>query len=206
MATFYRNAEKYLSQIDPGAWIEIGVDRGEASTAWFSDLAQKYNANFYAVDIDPEQINRLKTNLWNNQELPAHVHLEVSAGEKFLENFREKYNQSVSLVYLDNFDWNYWIGHEDQWVLDIMSKYTDKFDVEMTNLNSQIAHLKQAQALLPILSSKSIVICDDTWLDPKQGIFVGKCSAAIPLLVSAGFSLLEVSGYESGSGAILGKI
>ena len=206
MAKFYREAEKYLDQIDPGAWVEIGVDRGEGSTSWLCNMAEKQGSNFYAVDIDPDQINRIKTNLWDTDQLPAHVNTAVSAGETFLENFSSHYNEPVSLVYLDNFDWNYWVGLEEPWVLDIMAKYRDKFDTEMTNLNSQISHLRQAMALIPLFAPKSLVICDDTWLVPKQGIFSGKCSAAIPLLMGVGFSLLEMSGFEQGSGVILGRL
>jgi hypothetical protein len=40
MGTYYRNVEKFIPQIDPGVWIEIGVDRGEGSTKFFADLAK----------------------------------------------------------------------------------------------------------------------------------------------------------------------
>lgn len=202
---FYRRAEKYLDQIDPGAWVEIGVDRGEGSTAWLSEMAEKKSTTFYAVDIDSQQIERATTVVFGNR-VPAHVRLETANGETFLNEFGQRYGQPVSLVYLDNFDWNYWIGVEEPWVLDIMAKYRNKFDTEMTNLNSQISHLRQAMALLPLLAPRSIVICDDTWLVPEQGIFSGKCSAAIPLLIGAGFLFLEMSGFEQGSGVILGRL
>ena len=164
-------------------------------------MAEKKSTTFYAVDIDPQQIERATTVVFGNQ-VPAHVRLETNDGEKFLNEF----GQPVSLVYLDNFDWNYWIGVEEPWVLDIMAKYRNKFDTEMTNLNSQISHLRQTMALLPLLAPRSIVICDDTWLVPEQGIFSGKCSAAIPLLIGAGFLFLEMSGFEQGSGVILGRL
>ena len=32
MGTYYRNITKFIDKIDNGAWVEIGVDRGEGST------------------------------------------------------------------------------------------------------------------------------------------------------------------------------
>ena len=39
MGTYYKNVEQFLDRIDNGLWVELGVDRGEGSTQWFSDKA-----------------------------------------------------------------------------------------------------------------------------------------------------------------------
>ena len=176
MPSVYYHAEKYLDKIDKGAWLEIGTERGDGSTKWFCQKSKECGAKFYAVDIDDDQIAKLKSLLIDPETntLFSHVTLEISKGEDFLKDFYIKYKQFISLVYLDNFDWNYWIGHEDQWVIDIANKYQNKFNTQMTNINSQIAHLLQAVALMPLLTPNALVVCDDTWFMSEQGIFSGK--------------------------------
>jgi hypothetical protein len=39
----------------------------------------------------------------------------------------------------------------------------------------------------------------------EEGIFSGKCSAAIPFLMLQGYQLLHHEGYRQNSGAILGR-
>jgi hypothetical protein len=48
-------------------------------------------------------------------------------------------------------------------------------------------------------------ICDDTWFHPGEGIFIGKCSAAIPYLCTQGYKVLHYEGYRQNSGVILGR-
>ena len=83
------------------------------------------------------------------------------------------------------------------WIINYLTDYTDfDFLYEPVPWESNQAHVWPSQHQEN----------GGTWLVPKQGIFSGKCSAAIPLLISAGFSLLEMSGFEQGSGVILGRL
>jgi hypothetical protein len=221
MGTYYRNAEQYLDRVDPGAWIEIGVDRGEGSTRWFATHARQRGAKFYGVDIDPQQIAQASARMLETGEMvmladgrwapvvgsmPDHVSFTVSKGEDFVSEFAEKYKEPISVVYLDNFDWDYWLGRqEESFVPVVKQKYREEFKVEMNNMNSQLTHLKQTIALIPQLTANSVVICDDTWYLPEEGIFSGKCSAAIPLLLTAGFAVLHTDGYRQNSGVIMGR-
>jgi hypothetical protein len=45
MGTYYKHVEKFIDRIDLGAWIEIGIDRGEGSTKFFADLAKTKQLN-----------------------------------------------------------------------------------------------------------------------------------------------------------------
>ena len=110
------------------------------------------------------------------------------------------------MVYLDNFDWDYWLGgQEEAFVAGVKQNYRDKMGIEMTNVQSQVTHLLQAIYLMNMMSDNSIIVCDDTWYHPNEGVFIGKCSAVIPYLFLNGYSLLHNQGYRQNSGAILGR-
>jgi len=207
MGTYYKQVEQYLDRIDTGSWVEIGVDRGEGSTKFFADLAEKRGVKFYGVDADPEQIGRANSTMSTASALPAHVSLVAAKGEDFLLDWRTNTpDEKISLAYLDNFDWDYWLGQQEESFVPIQKQhYRDTMKVEMLNLNSQLTHLTQTIRMLPLMADNSIIVCDDTWYHPNEGIFIGKCSAAIPLLLVSGYTLLHHSGYRQNSGAILGR-
>ena len=218
MGTYYKQVEQYLDQIDLGAWIEIGVDRGEGSTRFFENLAKTKATKFYGVDADENQIARARAVLSSQGQmvlgtdgqfylaagsLPDHIELTHAFGEQFLANLTP---QPISLVYLDNFDWDYWVGGEEEsFVPAVKQHYRDYMGTEMTNINSQKAHLAQAMLLMPMMAANSIIVCDDTWYHPNEGVFIGKCSTVIPYLMLNGFELLDSQGYRQNSGAILGR-
>lgn len=218
MGTYYKKVAEFVDRLDPGAWIEIGVDRGEGSTKFFADMAKTKATKFYGVDADEKQIARARVVLsaqgnmtlgsdgnFHLQEgpLPDHINLVHSFGETFLENLPK---QPVSMVYLDNFDWDYWVGgQEESFVPAQKQHYRDYMGTEMTNINSQKAHLAQAMLLMPMMTDNSIIVCDDTWYHPKEGVFIGKCSAVIPFLMLHGYELIHSNGYRQNSGAILGR-
>ena len=204
MGTYYRNIEKFIDTIDNGSWIEIGVDRGEGSTKYFADLCKARGVDFYGVDVDADQISRASTNLSVNGVLPNHVTLIQSKGEDFLRDLDT--TVKISLAYLDNFDWDYWLGGaEEAFVAGVKQKYRDLMKIEMTNLSSQQTHLLQSILLMDRMTDNSIIVCDDTWYHPHEGIFIGKCSAAIPFLMLHGFRHLHNEGYRQNSGAIFGR-
>jgi hypothetical protein len=222
MGTYYRNIEPFLDQIDSGTWIEIGVDRGEGSTKYFSDLAKHRATKFYAVDYDSAQIQRITKTLaatgnaiialdgtisYELGALPDHVAVVQAKGEDFLSTYKiADSTNKVSLVYLDNFDWNYWVGRQEESFVPAQKQhYWQTMGIEMTNINSQQTHLLQAIYLMTMMTDNSIIVCDDTWYHPEEGIFIGKCSAVIPYLLLNGYQVLHYQGYRQNSGAILGR-
>ena len=210
MGQYYEKAQDYINQIDRGAWVELGVDRGEGSTQFFSNLAKDNATRFYAVDADPKQIQKIQNTLTVNGQLPDYIRVVHARGEDFLETLSNNNvdNERISLIYLDNFDWDYHLNEQGESPgihMDHKKNYQSLFDVEMTNINSQIAHMAQAIQLLKLLSDNAIVICDDTWYMPTEGIYSGKCSAAIPFLLMSGFKELNRTGYRNNSGCIFGK-
>ena len=205
MGVYYKNVEQFLDKIDNDSWIEIGLDRGEGSTGWFVDQCKKRKVNFVGIDMNPDQVNRSKESLKGTAKtLPNHVTLVEGKGEEWL--LKNQKDVKISFAYLDNFDWDYWLGgQEETFVAAIKETYQELLDLPMTNINSQLTHLLQTIHLLPMLSKNCIVVCDDTWYHPTEGIFIGKCSTAINLLLLHGFKILHSDGYRQNSGAILGR-
>ena len=55
MGIQFTEIEPYLSQVDKGAWLEIGADRGEGSTGWLIEQWKKYGTDkFYCIDMNKE--------------------------------------------------------------------------------------------------------------------------------------------------------
>jgi hypothetical protein len=135
------------------------------------------------------------------------VQIINALGETFLRKYREfEPEAKISLAYLDNFDWNYWLGIEEEpFVPIVKERYKQNLNVEMNNLNSQLSHLMQAMYLVDYLTDNCLVICDDTWYHPNEGVFIGKCSAAIPYLATQGLSVIHAQGYRQNSTVIMGK-
>ena len=130
-----------------------------------------------------------------------------SLGEEFLKHYKEfEPENKISLAYLDNFDWDYWLGQEEEpFVPEVKALYRNNLKIEMNNLNSQLSHLMQAMYLSDNLTDNCLVVCDDTWYHPGEGIFVGKCSAAIPYLATQGLSVIYGNGYRQNSTIIMGR-
>ena len=209
MGRYYTKTSEYIDRIDPGSWVELGVDRGEGSTQFFSQLAKDKGVKFYAVDADMDQITQIQTKLKVNDQLPDHVRVVHSTGEEFLKTYN-KIDGKISLAYLDNFDWDYELndeGNSNGRYETHKANYRNKFKTEMTNLNSQAAHLLQAVYLVSfnLLTDNCVIICDDTWYIPREGIYSGKCSSAIPYLLANGFQVVDKQGSRNGSGCILAK-
>lgn len=223
MGTYFLKTEQFMDKIDSkGDWLEIGLDRGEGSTKFFSENAAKRGVRFFGVDADHNQVDRAHTGLsitgqavlqadgsmqMQTSKLADHITLVHAKGEDFLLDIAKKDpNQRFSLAYLDNFDWDYWLGGpEEKWVERYKQHYRDYMKIEMTNMHSSMTHLIQAIRLLPMMTEKSIIVCDDTWYHPQEGIFIGKCAAAIPYLLVNGYSIVNNEGYRQNSGAILGR-
>jgi hypothetical protein len=193
MGRVFQYAESYLKQLDPGHWIEIGSSRtgdghlrncGDGgSTAILARWAKDYCTykKLITVDIDPVQCQLVKQLQLDNVEIVN------STGEEYLKNFSMQ--TSISLLHLDNFDWDWHPENSEEFVKDQQKRYLE-LGMDMNNINSQRAHLKQMMLALPAMAEKSIVICDDTWYNKWWGQYAGKSGAVIPLLLNNGFTVL----------------
>jgi hypothetical protein len=175
----------YIHEIElAGDLVEIGADRGDGSTFIFSSIANHTGKKLYSVDIDPEIIAK---NIAKFERLPFKLPVEFfnSKGEDFLEAHR---NLRFSIVLLDNFDWQWNPQTPEDFIQAQVDRYKQEFSIDMSNLNSQVTHLKQALLLNDLLTPQAIVVCDDTYWDHTHATYTGKCGAAIPYLITCGFT------------------
>jgi len=180
MGKLYNKITDHITHCDNGHILEIGMDRGEGSTDAFIKLARKRGVHYVGVDIEPKQ------------HTGEHVHVHTMTGEKYLSDNTKQF----SIVYLDNFDWNYWTPNHS--TIEKQSKvYEKQMQTELTNVNSQKSHLLQAIALEEYLTPNATIMCDDTWWEPKYMVWMGKCSSAIPFLLSIGFEVAHTEGVAN---------
>lgn len=151
--------------------IEIGSERGEGSTNYFSEFCKANDIEFHSVDIDPH----------NNIA-------ERAKGEEWLA----KYNKQIGFAYLDNFDYIFDSIIGKDWVEEQIKGYK-KFGMVMNNKNSELAHFLQAKEVLRLSRVGTEILFDDTWLD---GVYRGKGATAVPYLLDNGFTVVSTGGKE----------
>ena len=191
MGQMFRNTEPYL-HLDPlgqDVFVEIGSDWGEGSTVYFANLAKKNNRQLLTVDVANKEFHRL-----NN------VEAITATGSDWAKTFGQ-YNKEICCLYLDNFDydWDVIKGGTSQMILRVEQQKAEYLarGIVMNNLNCQTEHLAQMLALLPYMSTNSVVVCDDT--HKFNDCYVGKCGAVVPLLHLHGYHIVE----EDATGIIL---
>ena len=188
MATKFFQVLKFLSQIKiDGDFLEIGSNRGDGSTFTFASIANSMGKQLYSVDIDQDIIERNKAE-YDGLPFKMPITFCQSSGEDFLEQNK---NLKFSVVLLDNFDWQWNPDNPEDFIKDQVDRYRTEFNLEMNNLNSQKVHLSQAIALQPLLTEQAIIVCDDTYWSQQHGVYVGKCGAAIPYLLSMNFKIVQ---------------
>jgi hypothetical protein len=176
--------EKCLAGLDVAgkvSVIEVGTEhqgRGDGSTRYLHAYCASHGIDFYTCDIDPIVAS------WGKQLTPNAV---CSRGEDFITGFMGK---PIAFAYLDNFDWCYPGVENVPKVLAQAARYRDVHGIERTNVNSQLAHLKQAEALLSKLHSTAFILFDDTHLG-TNGLYEGKGGTAVPFMLSHGMRLIE---------------
>jgi len=160
--------------------LEIGSDRGEGSTLVLSDIAFANQKILHSVDMSAEIISA------NSEKYHGKsIKFYSIKGEDFLDKYTDL---KFSIVLLDNFDWNWWgEEHPPDFLKDQRDTYRSKFQLEMTNTNSQIAHLMQAIKLTNMLAKQCVIVCDDTFLTSNL-TYDGKSGAAVPYLLTLGFT------------------
>jgi hypothetical protein len=199
MGQIFHKAKKYLDQIDQiGEFVEVGTNRNfqDGSTKIISTWAEQYGKNLQTVDIDPIVVEFVKQFNIPNLEVYNRT------GEAFLSEFPLD-TYYISLLYLDNFDWDWHPENPEQFVLEQRIRY-DELGLEMNNVNSQRAHLNQIIAALPAMGKQSIVILDDTWYNRWWGHYSGKGGAVVPYLLNNGFKVLETE-EQPVYGTIMGR-
>ena len=122
MGIQFTEIEPYLSQVDKGAWLEIGADRGEGSTGWLIEQWKKYGTDkFYCIDMNKEILDN---NI--NKHTQDGVEFRLGQGEKLLQ---QNPISNIAVAYLDNFDWDYWLqGTEEGFVPPIRETYKKYID------------------------------------------------------------------------------
>ena len=184
--------EEYINKINiTGDLLEIGI--GNHSTPLFGNIAHRHQKILHSVDVNTEKVKRCSQTYKSNN-----IKFYNLKGEDFLDWHTDL---KFSVVLLDNFDWDITIGDtKSEFIQSINNqklRYKESFHMEMTNINSQIAHLQQALKITNMLTYQSIIICDDTELANDQ-TYIGKCGAAIPYLMTLGFKP-----YNENRGVIL---
>jgi hypothetical protein len=173
-----------------GNVLEIGMDRGEGSSLALITLAQKRKVKYVGVDI----IENTQWLQWQGQELDE-CEFHVCTGESFAESTEDTFG----IVYLDNFDWDYWATEYNarmglrlpgNCMEGLKEQYEEHYPdlKDFSNEQSQIAHLTQIKLLN--LDDNCVVICDDTWFDILEGQWMGKCGAVVTYLQTEGFEVV----------------
>jgi hypothetical protein len=201
MGQVFRRAEQYLAQFDPesiGQFVEIGTSRNgdDGSTRTIAAWAARFDKQLWTVDMDIDNCNFV-----TEQDIP-NLEVVCQTGEEYLKHF-SKHIAYISVLYLDNFDWDWHPDRTEDFVVEQQRRYKD-LGLDMNNVNSQRAHLRQAELALPAMGDKCLVICDDTWYNKYWGHYSGKSGAVVPYLMNHGFEVLyteEAPVY----GTILGR-
>jgi hypothetical protein len=198
MGRIFEHAEQYLAQLATGEFVEIGTSRGgdDGSTSTISAWAAQNNEQVITVDVDPVNCEFVK-----NLAIPNCTVINTTGEEYFRHRIFGM--RKIKLLYLDNFDWDWHPEKSEDFVREQMERYTE-LGMEMTNINSQSAHLTQMILALPHMSDSCLVVCDDTWYNKWWGHYSGKSGAVVPFLLSHGFQVLYTE-EQPVYGTILGR-
>jgi hypothetical protein len=128
MGILYQQTHRYINTLEPNSVIvEIGSERGEGSTDYFSQLAEQHKVDFHTVDILDHSIDRV------NQ---PNVNWHVDDGTAWCQKKYPKINKKISVLYLDNFDFifNQKTIHDPLWTPELYNRirgedWPKKFDL-----------------------------------------------------------------------------
>jgi hypothetical protein len=192
MGDCYKQVKNYVNNSHSGIVLEIGSDRYEGSSAYFAEIAKQLGTQFITLDLDENMPRRLA------QCIPAYlkpitefIHCDGTEWTKTCKH-------QISVLYLDNFDWDWEVGTQDKMIKEQRAWYRER-GIEMNNVNCQVAHLTQMQNLLPHMTDNCVVCLDDTYL--HNGVYIGKGGAVVPYLLVNGFEILLTQDY----GVIMGR-
>ncbi len=177
-----------------GAVVEIGSERSEGSTTYLNGFCENSGNPFYSVDVNHDQyLNALKITKGKG--------CYNMTGEEFLGSIFPLLGQQIGFAYLDNFDLVTTDGRD--WTQRKMLYQTQ--GLEMTNINSKIAHMTQSLLVERAGAKPCYILFDDTWIDDQTKEFEGKGAWAIRPLIHAHFKIQnevfvgnEVDGLKHG--------
>ena len=182
MGAVYKRSIKYLSDpLGQNIMVEIGSDRYEGSTQFLADLAQSRDQILHTIDIDKSASMRI-----NHPCIKWHHFL----GSEWCENILPKLECKIDLLYLDNFDYDWNISLSNKMINEQKKSYQESFNLEMTNQNCQLEHMRQAVGCLPYMNRHGVIVCDDTYL--WNDCWVGKCGPVVVWLQAHGWVLREM--------------
>ena len=174
--------DKNLSISNDNIVVEIGSERGEGSTKYLHQWAQKHNIDFYSIDVDDSASK--------NEDLNGVKFQIVDSGHIWCRDTLPTLNKKIKVLYLDNFDWTDPANLIYPWLHELIDLYA-KRGVVMNNDNSKEEHRLQAQYCVPYMDEQSIVIFDDTWMaHHTESGYEGKSGTAIPIFIEAGFKIM----------------
>jgi hypothetical protein len=205
MGSIYKLSNQVLTKIDKSidaVFVEIGSERGEGSTSYFSTLAKQFNQKLITVDVDKNVSSRLITQ--TPTDIYDNIQFVTASGSSWAKDTFPTYNKKITCLYLDNFDYNWDVQNCGSIMMIEMIKEQQREylsrGIVMNNLNCQAEHLLQMLSLIPYMSDTSIIICDDTYRF-NDDCFLGKCGAVIPLLITHGYIISK----EEDHGIILSR-
>jgi hypothetical protein len=179
MGMIYQQLETYITNVPPGSvFVEIGSGKYEGSTIELDRLAGLYQSKLITVDVISDAQQRWSTQL-------AHTEFVVDDGGSWAKNYK---GPPIACLYLDNFDYIWNIGENDNLHINRQVVEYANRGVQMTNQNCQINHMTQMIYLYTHLLDDSVVMFDDTYL--MNDCWVGKCGPAVVYLLSLGWKIL----------------
>jgi hypothetical protein len=178
----YKRIYQYVNPEPGSVFLEIGSERGEGSTDILAQLAQDHGTKLITVDLDDLAKQRNKAATHPNIEW----HLG-KPGSEWCKDVWPTIAQPISMLYLDNFDWN-WVPESDMYI-GAINEYRDRWQLEMSNAASQLEHFTQFLLLEPYLSQNAVVACDDTLIE--RGVWTGKCGPIVVYLLAKGWKLQD---------------
>jgi hypothetical protein len=192
MGRVFLEAEQHLYQLMPGRFVEIGTSRNgdDGSTKIIADWANRYSSNGGLTTVDVDPINCALVQSWGLDN----VEVVNKTGEAYLANDFPGHIAPISFLYLDNFDWDWHPTRTEEFVKEQQVRY-HSLGLEMTNVNSQRAHLAQMMLALPNMARYSMVVCDDTWYESSWAQFFGKSAAVVPLLLNSGYRVISTKAH-----------
>ena len=203
---------EYVKQLNKNtSFVEIGMAHDphpDSSTCELFRIANEHGINMYSIDTNEYLLDAI---IERSPEVfyNPNYNVIIGDGEDFLKNYPGK---PISFAYLDNFDWMYnpqlyWEEQEPEWQHQQYLDYQAK-GVELNNINSALAHLKQTMLIEALTDEKAVILYDDTWFSDISDNYVGKGCASIYYLLAKGWEVIPFTKHDLpyGSTAImLGK-
>lgn len=216
----YTLFEGLVEEMDEGgAIVEVGSDRGEGSTQFFSRIANSTGRVFYSVDFSNEGFRRAMNvcgscahqgmgEKWLQSTYPF---LGAGGGERKGKGEAERRGggeegrgeagravHQIVAAYLDNYDWTW------RWTVGMQYKQQQRADysaegLTLDNEASQAAHLAQSILVAGHCSDRCFVLFDDTWPSPRPGVYSGKGGTAVPFLLANNFEIIDQSPVDGPS-------